>query len=152
MWVALDTNILVYVEGVNGTVKKKAALQVLQRLPQSAVIVPVQALGELFHVLVRKAGRSRSKARAAVLGWQDACATVETSAAVMVTAADLATQHHLSIWDAVILSASAEAGCRLLLSGDLHDGFTWQGVTVANPFASPTHELLQGLLSGKPAT
>ena len=43
--------------------------------------------------------------------------------------------HKLGIWDAIVLSAAADAGCRLSLSEDLQDGFTWQGVTVANPFA-----------------
>ena len=32
---------------------------------------------------------------------------------------------------------SRQAGCRLLLSEDLHEGFTWAGVTVVNPFSSP---------------
>ncbi|HZC22176.1 MAG TPA: VapC toxin family PIN domain ribonuclease, partial [Candidatus Binatia bacterium] len=49
-------------------------------------------------------------------------------------------------WDAIILSAAAEAGCRLLLSEDLQAGFTWNGVTVANPFAAKKHELLAELL------
>jgi predicted nucleic acid-binding protein len=61
-------------------------------------------------------------------------------------AADLATDHHFSIWDAVILSAASQSGCRLLLSEDLERGFTWAGVTVVNPFASPQHALLQALL------
>ncbi|HWB99103.1 MAG TPA: hypothetical protein VG672_20485, partial [Bryobacteraceae bacterium] len=54
--------------------------------------------------------------------------------------------HHFGIWDAVILSAASQAGCRLLLSEDLQDGFTWGGVTVVNPFASPRHALLEALL------
>ncbi len=149
MRVALDTNILVYAEGVNGAGKKKTALELLQRLPQPDVVVPVQALGELFHVLVRKAARSGSKARTAILEWQDTFACVETSTAVMRAAIDLAADHHLSIWDAVILSGASEAGCRLLLSEDLQDGFTWNGVTVTNPFATPTHPLLEALLARK---
>ena len=149
MRVALDTDILAYVEGVNGPIRKRDALQVLHQLPQSAVILPVQALGELFHVLVRKAERSPSEARAAVLGWHDACATVEPSTAVLLNAADIAAQHHLSIWDAIILSSTAAAGCRLLLSEDLQNGFTWQGVTVVNPFLRPRHDLLESLLAGK---
>jgi hypothetical protein len=32
------------------------------------------------------------------------------------------------------------------LSEDLQEGFTWGGVTVINPFASPQHPLLQALL------
>jgi hypothetical protein len=33
---------------------------------------------------------------------------------------------------------------------DLQDGFTWGGVTVANPFASPRHPLLDALLGADP--
>ena len=46
----------------------------------------------------------------------------------------------------MILSASAAAGCRLLLSEDLQEGFTWNGITVVNPFAAKRHELLSALL------
>ena len=147
MRVALDTNILAYAEGVNGTPMKKTALDLVQRLPNGVTLLPVQTLGELFNLLVRKAGRSPAKARKAILSWQDAFPLIETSAEVMVAAADLATDHQLSIWDSVILSAAAEAGCRLLLSEDLQDGFTWKGVTVTNPFARSKHELLAALLA-----
>jgi hypothetical protein len=40
-----------------------------------------------------------------------------------------------------ILSAAAQSGCRLLLSEDLREGFTWAGVTVVDPFSSPKHAL-----------
>lgn len=149
MRVALDTNILAYAEGVNGAPMKKTALELVGKLPQDETLLPVQALGELFHLLVRKAGRPPGKARAAILGWQDAFPVIETSAPVMLAAADLATDHQLGIWDAVILSAAAEAGCRLLLSQDLQSGFTWKGVTVTNPFASPKHDLLAALLDAE---
>ena len=69
----------------------------------------------------------------------------------MLAATDLVTDHQLNIWDAVILSAAAEAGCRFLLSEDLQDGFTWNGVTVSNPFADSPHPLLRALLSNEPS-
>jgi predicted nucleic acid-binding protein len=147
MRVAFDTNILAYAEGVNGAAMKRTALGLVEKLPEGAVLLPVQALGELFHLLVRKAGRTPTKARDAILSWRDAFTLIETSAEVMLAAADLATAHQLSIWDSVILSAAAEAGCRLLLSEDLQEGFTWRGVTVTNPFSTPKHELLAGLLA-----
>ena len=68
--------------------------------------------------------------------------------AVMLVASDLATDHRLGIWDAVILSAASQAGCRLLLSEDLQEGFSWGGVTIVNPFGSPRHALLDALLQG----
>ncbi len=146
MKVALDTNVLAYAEGVNGIEKRDIILELVRTLPQEAAVIPVQVLGELFNFLVRKAGKSRADAREALLGWHDMFPAVETTPEVMQTAADLATDHHFSIWDAVILSAASQAGCRLLLSEDLQDGFTWGGVTVVNPFASPRHALLEALL------
>lgn len=146
MRVALDTNVLVYAEGINGSKQRDAALALIRRLPQAAAVIPVQVLGELFNVLVRKGGKSRGSARDALLSWRDTFPVVETSPAVMLAAADLAADHQLGIWDAVILSAASQSGCRLLLSEDLQDGFTWAGVTVANPFSSPQHALLHALL------
>jgi predicted nucleic acid-binding protein len=146
--IALDTNLLAYAEGVNDANKRDIALALVGRLPQSDTLVPVQVLGELFHLLVRKAGRSRTEARDALQGWRDAFGIVGTTPEAMQAAVDLATDHALGLWDAVILSVAAQAGCRLLLSEDLQDGFTWGGVTVANPFASPRHPLLDAALSG----
>jgi predicted nucleic acid-binding protein len=145
--VALDTNILAYAEGLNGEDRKRTALELVEKLPESAVLLPVQTLGELFNLLVRKAGRAPARARKAILSWRDAFSLIETSAEVMLAATDLATDHQLSIWDAVILSATAESGCRLFLSEDLQEGFTWKGVTVTNPFAHKKHELLVALLA-----
>lgn len=147
MNVAVDTNVLAYAEGVNGPQNRDAAIQLMQTLPPESTLVPVQALGELFTILVRKAGKSRSHAAAAVLSWGDAFPLIETSNDVLLAATDLADAHQLSLWDAIMLSAAADARCRLLLSEDLQDGFTWRGVTVTNPFASRRHPLLEALVS-----
>ncbi len=146
MRVAFDTNVLAYAEGTNGVERRDAAVAVIRRLPQEGAVIPVQVLGELFNVLVRKGGRSRRDARDALLSWRDTFPVVETSPEVLLSAADLAADHQLSIWDAVILATAAQAGCRLLLSEDLQDGFTWAGVTVVNPFRAPRHALLDALL------
>ena len=146
MRIALDTNVLAYAEGVNGALRKKAALALIEKLPVDTIFVPVQVMGELSAVLVRKAGFPAKQARATILTWRDTFPLIETSPSVLLAAIDLATDHDLGIWDAIILSAAAEAGCRLLLSEDLQAGFTWNGVTVANPFAAKKHELLAELL------
>jgi len=144
--VAIDTNFLVYAEGVNDAEKRDIALKLVRNLPQDMTVIPVQALGELFNVLTRKAGKSRAEARDIILGWRDAFPVAQTTSKAMLTATDLATDHQLSIWDAVIMSVSAQAGCRLLLSEDLHEGFTWGGVTVVNPFATQPHRMLRHML------
>lgn len=146
MRIAFDTNVLAYAEGINGAERRDAALALVRRVPHGAAVVPVQVLGELFNVLVRKGRKSRREARDALLSWRDTFPVVETSPEGILAAVDLATDHQLGIWDAVILSVASQSGCRLLLSEDLQEGFTWGGVTVVNPFTSPQHALLRALL------
>ena len=146
MRVALDTNILAYAEGVNGAARKANALDLIQRLPAGSALLPVQTLGELFQLLVRKVNRTPAQARSAILGWRDAFPLIETSETVIVGAAELAATHRFSFWDGVVLASAAEGGCRLLLSEDLQEGFTWNSVTVTNPFGVSPHPLLTDLL------
>ena len=150
MRVALDTNILVYAEGLNGLIKKQATLELVQKLPQDLIVLPAQVLGELFNVLVRRAERSPEEARSSVLSWRDSYDVADTTAKIVIAATDLASQHRLGIWDSVILATAADAGCRLLLSEDMQDGFTCTGVTVANPFATTMHPLLDAIIQSAP--
>jgi predicted nucleic acid-binding protein len=143
---ALDTNILVYIEGVNGISRQRNATQTVAKLPRGNTFVPAQVLGELFRVLVGKAKFPREKARATIINYLELFPIIDTSPAILKSAADLSVNHQLQIWDAIILAAASSAGCRLLLSEDMQEGFTWNGVTVANPFAGKRHELLNELL------
>lgn len=147
MNIALDTNLLAYAEGVNDPERRTAAIAIIERLDPEQTFLPVQALGELFAVLIKRAGRSRAKARAAVLQWGDTFPLIESSPEVLMRAMDLAADHQFQMWDAMITASAAAAGCRLLLSEDLQDGFTWGGVTVANPFSPQRHPLLVKALS-----
>ena len=144
--VALDTNVLACAENTNGAEMRDLALDLLERLPVEQTLIPVQVLGELFAVLVRKARRSRTHAREAVLHWGDSFPLIETSSDVILMALELTITHQFGWWDAVIMSAAGDSGCRLLLSEDLQDGFTWNGVTVVNPFAAKRHPILAALL------
>lgn len=150
MRVALDTHILAYAQGVNGEPMKKAALGLVGALPAGAVVLPAQVIAELFQILIRKGQLTPVQARAAILYWCNVFPVAETSLPVLLGAAELAVSHRFSFWDGMVLASASEAGCRLLLSGDLHPGFTWNSVTVANPFATPKHPLLQSLLSTQP--
>ncbi len=150
MKLALDTNVLAYAEGVDGAQRRTQAIALVARIPQSAGVIPAQVLGELFNVLVRKAGRSRETARDALLSWRDAFSIAPTEPATMLLAAGLAADHQLGIWDSVILAAASQAGCRFLLSEDMQAGFTWGGVTVVNPFSANASPMLESLLGAQP--
>ncbi len=147
MNVALDTNVVAYASGVNDTARQSLALDVLDRMPQEWQRIPVQVLGELFRVLVRKAKRSIHDSRRIVLGWRNTVPAIPTTEPVLLSAMELAAHHRLAIWDAVVLAAAASEHCAFLLSEDMHEGFTWGGVTIVNPMKRPLHLAFEMLLS-----
>ncbi|HWF78051.1 MAG TPA: hypothetical protein VN694_12835 [Caulobacteraceae bacterium] len=70
-----------------------------------------------------------------ILVYAEGCAAAgPIDDAVFAAALGLAADHHLQIFDAIILAGAASARCDGLLSEDLHDGFAWRGVAVLNPF------------------
>jgi predicted nucleic acid-binding protein len=111
------------------------------------MVLPRQALAELHSVLVRKAGCSPLEASGRLRAWTDRAAIVDTDAAVFDAALDLASDHGVPIFDAVILAAAVEARCDLLLSEDFRDGFAWRGVVVTNPFGEAPDRRLARLLA-----
>ena len=146
----IDTNVLAYAEGAGDEARRAQAHELLTRLPEMAVVLPVQVLGELYRVLVGKLKQPAARAREAVLHWSDAYAVCDTTWAALQSALDLCTAHGLTVWDSLILSVAAERRCRLLISEDMQHGFTWRGTTVVNPFTHPTHPLIEALLESHP--
>jgi predicted nucleic acid-binding protein len=145
--VGLDTNVLAYAEGIDDPRRQMMACALITQLVEKDTVIPAQALGELYNVLLRKGNWSRDDARGAITIWRDIFTVGATTETAFLAAVDLATDHRLKIWDCVIISVAAENECRLLLSEDMQDGFTWRGVTVVNPFASAPHPLLAALLA-----
>jgi predicted nucleic acid-binding protein len=146
MRLALDTNVLAYAEGVNGASMKKAALEIIGKLPGGRDVLASPGPWRAIPFAGAQGGPLAGTSQGRDLELADAFPLIETSPAVLLAATDLATHHRLGIWDAVVFSATAAAGCRLLLSEGLQAGFTWNGVTVTNPFAPAKHELLAALL------
>jgi len=147
MRVVIDTNVLAYAEGIGDAERVGLAIGLVERLPEPAVLLPGQVLGELMLVLMRQGARSRESARDAVLGWADSFEVVDSTWAAFQSAFDLSVDHEFRIWDAVVMSVAAENRCRLVLSEDLQHGFTWRGVTIVNPFLPDESPLLAALLS-----
>lgn len=146
MQVALDTNILAYAEGVGDVVRCAGAVQLIEQLPSEFVLLPAQALGELFRVLTGKAKRSAEQSREAIMTWADTFEIADSSWSAFQAGIDLVVDHQFQIWDALIMAIAAENHCRLLISEDMQDGFTWRGITIVNPFSKPSSPLLENIL------
>ena len=150
MRIALDTNIMAYAEGVGDEARCTGAIQLIDQLPTELVVLPVQTLGELYRVLIGKAKRKPETVREALMTWMDTFDLAESSLPAFQAALDLSIDHGLQIWDALIMAVAAENHCRLLLTEDLQNGFIWRGVTVVNPFSTPSSPLLDNLLTVLP--
>ena len=144
MRVALDTNVLAYAEGLGDDVRCQLASDLIAKLNPINSLVPVQVLGELSRVLTTKLQRSSADVRELLLSWSDAVVVADTTWTAFQSAMDLTVDHQISMWDALIMSVAAENKCRLLISEDFQNGFTWRGVTVVNPFDTndKTYKLL----------
>jgi predicted nucleic acid-binding protein len=150
--VALDSNVLLYAAGVrkvaDDTAKTAEIRALIERIDIAATIVcPWQVFGECYRVMLRN-GRTREECRLVIQQWQGKFDTVASSDSAFEAALDLATDHKLQFWDALILSITADAGCTLLLSEDMQSGFAWRGVTVVDPFVAKPHPKLARLLAG----
>ncbi len=142
MRLALDTNILVYAEGVNGPIMRTRAKALIRSLGRRDVVLPAQSLGELYLVLTRKGGQSAAAAAVIIGRYRSSYEVVYPVETTWTAAFDLAGRHGLQIWDSIILASAADAGCAALLSEDMQNGFVWNGVTIINPFLSPSHPSL----------
>jgi len=144
MRVALDTNVLAYAEGLGDDVRCQLAGDLISKLDPINSLVPVQVLGELSRILTTKLKKSSADVRELLLSWSDAVVVADTTWTAFQSAMDLTVDHQISMWDALIMSVAAENKCRLLISEDFQNGFTWRGVTVVNPFdtKAKTYKLL----------
>ena len=148
--VALDSNMLVYLAGVSRTAAddpKVARVRALVRRLSAvaSLIAPAQTLGELF-VVMRRSGASAEEARHVLMEFAETFGTAATEARTALAATDLAVDHKLQFWDALIVTAAADAGCSILLSEDMQDGFVTRGMVIADPFAEKPHPKLSALL------
>lgn len=135
MRVALDSNVIIYAEGLIDDPRNAIAQDLIENLPVDTLVIPLQAIVETLQWLVKKAKLPRGEAAANVEYWVTRYAVQATDHAVMTSALALVSTHDFPTYDAIVLSAAAEARADFLLTEDMHNGFRWRGVTVANPFS-----------------
>jgi predicted nucleic acid-binding protein len=134
--VFVDTNILLYTidDDPASASKRQRAQQLLlsERWGWS-----LQVAAEFF-VNATSAKRpfrlSATPAAALVETWLH-FPTVDITSALFRMAVDFQQRFQLSYWDAAILAAAKQLGCRTVYSEDLNAGQDYDGVTVVNPFA-----------------
>jgi predicted nucleic acid-binding protein len=126
----LDTNVLIYAFAADDRRSPKA-----EELIAWGGTVSVQVLNEFANVSVRKLLRSWEDVEAALGVFRRLLdPPIPLTVAVHEEAIALARDHRFSFYDALIIAAARQAGCRLLLTEDMADGATIDGLTIRNPF------------------
>ncbi|MEQ7153858.1 PIN domain-containing protein [Brevundimonas aurifodinae] len=151
MKIAIDTNVLGYAAGIGEDEAKRArAAWLLKAIPAFQLVMPSQVAGEFYNILCRKGGQKPKIATKIVLDWADTLTFAAPGPGTMREALQTASFQNLQIWDSLILNIASEAGCRIMLSEDLQDGFICRNVTVVNPFAERPHPLFASVLATLP--
>lgn len=144
--VALDTNVLIYAEVEPETEKGRRATEVILGAAGDGVI-PVQVLGEFLRFIQRRASFAFSGALKQVSLYRATFVAPPTTEAVLEAAAELASNHNLQFWDAVVCVAAISAGAEALLTEDMQDGRSLNGLRLINPFQQANFDSLERILS-----
>lgn len=131
----LDTNVLVYTDDADAPAKQGRALDLVEAARREAWgVVSTQVLQEYFVAATRKLGVPAEIARRKA----ELFARLELvilDLDHLLGAIDLHRLHSLSFWDALVVRAAADAGCRRLYTEDLQHGRRIEGVEIVDPFA-----------------
>lgn len=134
MSVFLDTNVVVYAFDAGAPEKNSVARQVLRDTASEAVI-STQVLAEFFWVVTRRLDPPLDPVTAREAAADLATLpVVPTDRSLVSSAIETSIEHHLSLWDALIVEAALAGGCEQLLTEDLGDGQIVRGIEVVNPF------------------
>jgi predicted nucleic acid-binding protein len=130
----LDTNLLVYsVDAVAGR-RHDLSLQIVDGALDVDCWLTLQSISEFFSVVARKRIMPAAEAAAQAQDWLIAFPCTAASADAIRAALADSVAGRASYWDALLVATAAEAGCRLILTEDLTDGASLQGVEIHNPF------------------
>lgn len=132
----VDSNVFVYADDRSAGTKRDRARELIREVMGAKTgVLSLQILQEYFAVATQKLRISPAAARRRVellsrldmviLGVEDVLAAI-----------DLHRLHGFSIWDALVIRAALNAGCRILYSEDLQEGRRIDGLEVVNPFRS----------------
>lgn len=130
----LDTNVAVYAHDHGSGSKRRLAVQLL-RSPPDRLVVSTQVLSEFYWTVTRKLEPPLPALQASEATRQlSALSVVAVDRGLVLAAIDIATDHRITLWDAMIIEAARRGGCDRVLTEDLNDGQTIHGILIENPF------------------
>jgi predicted nucleic acid-binding protein len=127
----VDTNIVVYAFG-----RTDPRTMPARALLEQGAQLNVQVLNEFVNVAFRKLRMLWDEIRDALRIMRIFAGPIHPlTTAIHEAGIAIAERYRYRIYDALIIAAAVDAGCRTLYSEDLANGQTIQGVRIVNPFA-----------------
>lgn len=127
-----DTNVLLYLLSDD-----RAKADITEGLLPGGGTVSVQVLNEIATVTQRKFRMSWAQTDEFLLMIREFVTVEPLTYKTHDLGIALARKHALSVYDAMIVAAGLLAGCDILLSEDMQDGFrVADRITIRNPFAA----------------
>jgi predicted nucleic acid-binding protein len=131
---SVDTNILIYSIDTDAGPRHEQARVLMDALADADCVLMLQALGEFFHAVTRKAKLPAQEAAALVHDWMELFPVAAADARTLRDAIALKDAHGFGFWDAMLVEAARVAGVTRLLTEDMQDGRRVGAMRLENPF------------------
>ena len=133
----LDTNIFVYSVLLAEPQKRSLALDLIDRaISMAKGVISYQVVQEFINVALRgfRLAIVRSDLESFVLTALFPMMAISSSPALMIEALRLHGENQLSWYDALIVAAALQGGCKVLYSEDMQHGRRFGDLVIQNPF------------------
>ena len=129
---ALDTNILIYLEG-NDISKRKIAEILLSYDP----VIPAQVISEFINVIRRLRNIPKNQILVETSAIFRNCSIAPIKQSTLDLAKNLIDKYDFQIFDSIVVASALEADCTILYSEDMqHNMYVYQQLKIINPFIS----------------
>ena len=139
----LDSNIIVYAFDARDVLKRRRAIEVVSRLAKlNVAAVSPQILGETYVSLTHRSrvAMGLEEAERAIWRLVSLFEVFDLSIESVREAIRISRLVRVQYWDALLISTARLNGLSFLLSEDMQDGQTIEGVRIVNPL-SPDFDL-----------
>lgn len=147
MRITFDTNIIVYAADPVQERKCDEARALIAVAAQRDAVITQQVVGEFLNVTRRSAHLNQRRLRRIAVDFCAVFPVIPTHRNDLFDAFDLAQAHQLQFWDAVILTVCKANDVATLITEDMQDGATLNGVTILNPFNPANRARLDAALA-----
>lgn len=129
--IAVDTNILLYSIDLFDPVKREKSIELIAQSPY----ISSQLISEFSNVCLRRWKFPKEKVSTIVTSMVGKCGFIPVTRQIILRAMEIMEKYRLQFFDAIVITAALEEGCRIFYSEDMHHNLLVEKtLRVINPF------------------